>query len=354
MSVEFHAQVPVIDLDHYRNPEKKEKFVQTLGNAFHEHGFVAVVNSRINPAILEKAHLAARKFFSQEIESKQAIRSSTNNGERGYVTNETPKRQPIQVVDFKEILHIGREPSNDYAENLWPEDPGLKEAMMPLYGELEKAMEPIAAAASEYLGEKPSLFPDMMQNGDHLLRALHYLRDPEQKRNWAAEHTDMNFLTLIPGGASEGLQVQLKDKTWVDVTVPNDALIINVGDSLEHLTNGFYRSGVHQVVSKPNAEPERWSIVFHGHTRHSLEMGPLPRAIELTGGVKRFPDAKGWELLYAQIAAVGRASNEMLQQLAKSGVMDRMIDYGVASEKVMRILAEHGFASEKILSELKN
>lgn len=164
----------------------------------------------------------------------------------------------------------------------------------------------------------------------------------------------MNFLTLIPGGASEGLQVQLKDKTWVDVTVPNDALIINVGDSLEHLTNGFYRSGVHRVVSKPNAEPERWSIVFHGHTRHSLEMGPLQRAIELTGGVKRFPDAKGWELLYAPIAAVGRASDEMLQQLAKSGVMDRMIDYGVASEKVMRILAERGFASEKILSELEH
>ncbi|MCC5832350.1 MAG: 2OG-Fe(II) oxygenase family protein [Chlamydiales bacterium] len=150
------------------------------------------------------------------------------------------------------------------------------------------------------------------------------------------------------------MQVQLKDKTWVDVVVPKDALIINVGDSLEHLANGFYRSGVHRVVHKPNAEPERWSIVFHGHTRHTLDMSPLPSAIELTGGMRRFPNATGRELLNAQIAAVGRASKEMLNELAESRLMERMIDYGVASEKVMRILADKGLASPKILSQLKN
>ncbi len=193
---------------------------------------------------------------------------------------------------------------------------------MPLYDELEHIMQQIADAATEDLGEPPTLFPEMMHEGDHLLRFLHYLRDPDQTRNWAAAHTDMNFLTLIPTGglSSGGLQVQLKDGTWEDVVAPPDAVLVNVCDSLEHLTNGFYRSGVHRVISKPNSNPERWSIVFNGHTRHDLDMGPLPSAIARSGGVQQYPDGKGWELLYAQIAAVGRASVQCLKNLPIAGL----------------------------------
>ena len=348
----FNSLVPAISLNDFYDSEKRDIFVQKLGKAFEEHGFVAITDANIDPSILSAAHQATKDFFAQSLEDKKSLQSRTNSGERGYVTDETPKRQPLSVVDFKEILHIGRELTVEqesrlnYAKNIWPENPQLKNGMMPLFNELERVMQPIAEAAAEYLGESPTLFPEMMYEGEHLLRSLHYLRDPGQNHNWAAEHTDMNFLTLIPGGASEGLQVMLKDGSWVDVLVPPNAVIVNVGDSLENLTNGFYRSGVHRVVSKPNANPERWSIVFHGHTRHTLDMGPLASSIALSGGVQKYPDAKGWELLYAQIAAVGRASRPMLEEVAKSGVIERQIKYGQASRKVMQILADHNLASE--------
>lgn len=354
----FDGRVPVISLNDFYHPEKRKQFVQTLGKAFEEHGFAAVIDADINPIVLDNAYRGMQEFFTHDMEYKQAIQSKTNNGERGYVTDETPKRQPLHVVDFKEILHIGRELTPEqqsrlgYAANIWPAHSPLKQALMPLYSEMERVMQPIAEAASEYIGEAPQLFPEMMHEGDHLLRSLHYLRQSGEKRNWAAEHTDMNFLTLIPGGSSEGLQVRLKDGRWVDILVPKNAVVVNVGDSLEHLTNGFYRSGVHRVVAKAHSEPERWSIVFHGHTRHNLEMGPLPGTIAFTGGVPRYPNAKGWELLYEQIAAVGRATRPMLEQLAASGVMERKIAYGQASEKVMRILGAENLASPEVLAEL--
>ncbi len=356
---QFSSRIPVVDLRDFYDPASRSRFVQKLGTAFQNHGFAAVINAKIDQSILNKAYSAVRDFFAQNIEYKRTIQSTINSGERGYVTGETPKNQPIEVTDFKEILHVGREFSNDlqqeqfdYPKNLWPENSDMKDSVMPLYEPMEEIMQPIACAAAEYLGESSELFSKMMGGGDHLLRFLHYLRSPNQSKPWAAAHTDMNFLTFIPRSSSEGLQVQLVDQSWEDVVVPEDALVINVGDSLENLTNGFYRSGVHRVISKPGNDSERWSVVFHGHTRHDLDMGPISSTILSNNGVQRFPDAKGWELLYSQIAAVGRASPSMLESLSKSGVMDRMIKYGKASEKVMRILDEQKLASELVLAEL--
>ena len=96
---------------------------------------------------------------------------------------------------------------------------------MPLYDELERIMQPIAMAAAEYLGEPSTLFPEMMHEAEHLLRSLHYLRDPGLNNHWAAEHTDMDFLTSIPEGHQKVFQVQLKNGQWVDVLVPENAVI---------------------------------------------------------------------------------------------------------------------------------
>ena len=117
-SSQFSSLIPVIDLSDFYDPERRAEFVQRLGKAFQNHGFVTVVNTRIDQSVLDRANQAVKEFFSQDLEIKRAIQSSTNSGERGYVTGETPKRQPRHVVDLKEILHIGRELSAEQQSKL--------------------------------------------------------------------------------------------------------------------------------------------------------------------------------------------------------------------------------------------
>ena len=105
---QFDTLIPVISLNDFYDLRLRSGFVQKLGKAFEDHGFVAIVDVKVDPSILSNAYRDLKEFFAKDLDYKKSIQSRDNNGERGYVTDETPKRQPLHVVDFKEILHIGR------------------------------------------------------------------------------------------------------------------------------------------------------------------------------------------------------------------------------------------------------
>lgn len=352
----FDSTIPVLDMNEYHNPATKDKFVQQLHDALHEVGFFAVINTGVDPDILDGAYQSCFDFFSLPMNEKMKAFSVEADGQRGYVPGESAKG--AVSGDFKEFYHVGRERTPERLKalnmwkNIWPEDFNLKKPINRLFSALERYMAPLEEAMAETIGAPTDFFTNMTDDGDILLRAIHYPANPPKGAMWAAEHTDIDLFTILPRATAEGLQVKNKQGEWIDVIVPEDAFIINGGDMLENITNGELRSGEHRVIAK-NDGYERYSIVFFVHPRSFDRLDPLPSCIVRTGGVRKYPNACRLELLAERLADLGLASPGLLEYLSKSGLMERQIELGRASVDAMKRLRDAGLASEAVLKELE-
>ncbi len=350
----FEPTIPVIDMNEWYGKDRGS-FIESLKDAFVNLGFVLVVNAPVNDDLVDKGYKTIQRCFKQDSETKKKLTSATNSGERGYVESEIAKNYETLVKDHKEFYSIGRELTSDqkqrlqYPENIWPEDPIFKETMTALYSNLEQMVSIISETISMAIDEHPSLISDMIREGDHMLRCNHYPAHTPEGQPRGSEHTDANLFTILPKATSEGLQVKLKDGTWVDVTFPENArngFVINVGDSCQNLTNGYFRSALHRVQTKSN-ENERFSIAMFVHARNDDKMTPLQSCIEKTGGVRKFPNATRQELLEQHLVIMGRASKEMMERVHKSGLIEDQIQLGINCKKALDELAKNGFTYDK-------
>lgn len=309
----FDSTIPVVDLKDYSDPSKRDAFISSITQAMHEVGFFGVVNTGIDEDALQEAYVATQMFFNGETALKQEIFDANLNGQRGYVPSETA--QGAAKKDFKEFVHIGR------TANLWPNWTDLQSPTEKLIQSLDSHSEILQKVFAEILGEHEDFFVNTTRTGECLLRLLHYPPTDDPTTVWAAQHTDIDLFTILPIATEEGLQV-LHENVWIDVKVPSQAFIVNVGDKLQNLSNGYFKSSVHRVVAKPGVE--RFSIVYFVHPRDFDPVGPRPQAIALTGGVQRYPEATSLELLASRLRELGLASPSLLQLEKDSGVMERV------------------------------
>ncbi|MCB1117426.1 MAG: isopenicillin N synthase family oxygenase [Chlamydiia bacterium] len=203
------------------------------------------------------------------------------------------------------------------------------------------------------MGHDKSFLPEILENGNTLLRAIHYPANPPKNQTWAAAHTDINLFTILPRATASGLQVKGKDGQWITVHVPENAFIVNGGDMLRHLSNGEFRSSVHRVISMDEGG-ERYSMVMFVHPRSEVDLTPRAENIARTGGEQKFASCTVWELLFERLADLGLAGPSMLQPLGESGFLERQIQIGNASPEAMLAVHQAGFASadvENYLSE---
>jgi isopenicillin N synthase-like dioxygenase len=327
-TLNFEPTIPVLDMNEFRNPETKLLFVEKLSKAMHEVGFFAVINPQVDEQVLYNAYDASKAFFCCDDEKKTEIFDPALSGQRGYVPSEIP--QGGMKKDLKEFLHIGRN------KNLWPSWMNLKTPMEQLIETLDKASNDLQRAFALSMGEDEEYFIQLTESGECLLRALHYPAGPVPGTVWAGEHTDIDFFTILPMATEEGLEVFHQDK-WIPVKVPSNAFIVNCGDKLQNLTNGYFKSSFHRVEAKP--ETERYSIVYFVHPRDEDLMSPTKIAIEMTGGVQRYPDATSLELLTSRLRELGLATPELLQLEKDSGIMGRiekLVEKGVAADPVVK------------------
>lgn len=325
-SLSSNATIPVVDLRDFYNPDTKLKFVNDVSKALHEIGFFAVINTGADEQTLQKAYRASEEFFSGALDEKCKIYNPALNGQRGYVPGETA--QGFQAKDYKEFIHIGK------TNNLWPHWMDLEHPVMDLLELLNQESIPLQQAFALALGLDEDFFVSMTINGESLLRSLHYPKNPEEGRLWAAEHTDIDLFTILPMATEEGLQVCLHG-TWIDVKVPPNAFIVNGGDFLQNISNGYFKSSLHRVVAKPDVE--RYSMVYFIHPKDFDSLEPTAHCILLTGGVQKYPKATRIELLAARLRELGLASNDLMEKEIKWGLMERikeLVDRGDAAEPV--------------------
>ncbi len=316
----LYDEIPSLDLASFTEGSEKDrkKFVHDLGLAYNNIGFVAIRNHFLSEGLTEKLYETIKTFFQLEDSIKQKYEIPHLAGQRGYVSKGKEHAKGRSVGDLKEFYHIGQEVNDndpikeEYPDNVWPEEVnGFNEICLEAYKRLEQTGAEMLKAIALYLNLGEQYFADKIINGNSILRPIHYF--PVENPNEipkdavrAAEHGDINLITLLMGASADGLQVLRRDGKWIPITALPNQLIINVGDMLERLTNGKLKSTIHRVVNPPVLlmSTPRYSIPFFMHPRSSMSLAALPNCID-EENPKRWDDTTAGEFLNQRLQEIG-------------------------------------------------
>jgi isopenicillin N synthase-like dioxygenase len=265
-----------------------EKFAHDFGSSFERFGFAIIADHGIDQALIDRAWAATKAFFEQPTEAKMPYRSP-RGGARGYTPFGIEIAKDATENDLKEFWHIGRDlpTGHKYTEsmppNIWPDYPDDFEAIFTeLYAEFDRVGAQLLSAIARYLALDPDWFVEPVRDGNSVLRLLHYppiSGDAPGIR--AGAHEDINLITLLLGAEEAGLQLLDRDGQWLAVDPPAGALVVNVGDMLQRLTNHVLPSTTHRVVNPP---PERravarYSMPFFLHLASDFPIATLPQCV---------------------------------------------------------------------------
>jgi isopenicillin N synthase-like dioxygenase len=320
MSDILYNEIPSLDLaDFYGgDPAKKSKFVAALGEAYNNIGFVAIRNHYLTEDLSAKLYATIKKFFAQPDAVKQKYEIPGLAGQRGYIGKGKEHAKGRNTGDLKEFYHVGQEVTDgdpikkEYPDNVWPEElKEFKEISLEVYQRLEKTGVHMLRAIALYLGLPENYFDSRVKNGNSILRPIHYfpIEDPDSvpaDAVRAAEHGDINLITLLMGASADGLQVLRRDGKWIPITALPDQLVVNVGDMLERHTNKKLKSTIHRVVNPPREKMNtpRYSIPFFMHPRSEMDLTCLKNCID-ADHPKLFEDITAGAFLDQRLAEIG-------------------------------------------------
>ncbi|QJB70690.1 isopenicillin N synthase family dioxygenase [Parasphingorhabdus halotolerans] len=247
-----------------------EIFAEEIGRSFEDWGFAIVSDHGISDELIGRAEQMSRAFFALSEETKRAYHIAGDGGARGYTPFGTEVAKDATLHDLKEFWHIGRELPAGHAfesfmsPNIWPAElPEFREVYTEMFAAFDKAGGRILEAIARYLKLSPDFFEETVQDGNSVMRLIHYPPVPEDSPAVrAAAHEDINTITLLIGAEEAGLELLDKQGNWRSVSPKSGELAVNIGDMLQRLTNNRLPSTTHRVV---NPAPER-----RGHSRYSM------------------------------------------------------------------------------------
>lgn len=269
-----------------------ENIADEIGRSFSEFGFAVIRDHGIPQDLIDRAEAKSKEFFALPEDVKRSYHISGGGGARGYTPFGTEKAKDAEVIDLKEFWHVGRSlpeghPLAEYmAPNIWPSEiEGFKETFDELYSAFETAGGRVLEAIALHLGLDRGYFAPTVKDGNSVMRLLHYPPLGEGAPDGAiraAAHGDINTITLLLGAEEGGLELLTKQGEWKAVDVPEGALVINVGDMLDRLTNSKLRSTTHRVVNPQGeaAKRSRFSMPFFLHFRPDYVIETLDSCIE--------------------------------------------------------------------------
>lgn len=290
-------------------------FVETLGKAFHEVGFVGVINHGVDKSIIDGFYDASKAFFSQPVEIKRKYEVPGLAGQRGYTSFGKEHAKQSQVADLKEFFQIGQTVSPDHPLKAeYPDNPNVEEVPSfselgrALYQAFEEAGGHLLRAIAIHLNLPENYFDDKITDGNSILRSIHYPPITEEPRSAirAEQHEDINLITLLVGASAGGLQLLNSEGEWLDIVPENDEIVINVGDMLQRLTNNYLKSTTHRVVNPPRESwhVPRLSIPFFLHPVSAMDLSCLDSCVTVDRPLAYEPITAG-EYLNERLAEIG-------------------------------------------------
>jgi isopenicillin N synthase-like dioxygenase len=296
MADKLYDTIPSLDLNDFTSGDQavRNKFVQQLGEAYNNIGFVAVRNHYLTDDLSAKLYAIIKKFYALPDDVKQKYEIAGLAGQRGYIGKGKEHAKGRNTGDLKEFYHVGQEVldndpiKKEYPDNVWPTElPEFEAIALDVYKRLEKTGIQLLRAIALYLNLPEDYFDAKVHHGNSILRPIHYfpIENPDsvpEDAVRAAEHGDINLITLLMGASADGLQVLRRDGKWIPITALPEQLVVNVGDMLERLTNKKLKSTIHRVVNPPRhlMNHPRYSIPFFMHPRSEMDLTALPSCVD--------------------------------------------------------------------------
>jgi len=251
------VNLPIVDLSRSTNDRGVDAIADEIDAACRNTGFFYVVGHGVSTALQTRVEELARAFFAQS-ETEKSVIAMRNGGRawRGWFPLDGELTSG--VPDHKEGLYFGEElPADDprvraglplHGANLFPRSPAdLRDAVLEYMAAVTDVGHVLLASMSRALGLDDQWFDrNLTASPTVLFRIFCYPPLRETGRWSVGEHTDYGLLTILGQDTTAGLEVRSRDG-WVDAAPIPDAFVVNLGDMLERMTAGRYRSTPHRV-----------------------------------------------------------------------------------------------------------
>jgi isopenicillin N synthase-like dioxygenase len=320
MAEVLYDEIPSLDLAHFTkgSPEEKKAFVAKLGEAYNNIGFVAIKNHYLSDDLQAKLYDVVKRLFNLPDDVKKKYEDPEIAGQRGYIGKGKEKAKGHSTPDLKEFYHVGQfvpegHPlKQEYPDNVWVDElPEFQEIATEVYQKLEQTGVEMLRAIALYLGLDENYFDDKVKYGNSILRPIHYppIENPDSLPKdavRAAEHGDINLITLLMGASADGLQVLRRDGQWIPITALPEQLVVNVGDMMARHTNDKLKSTIHRVVNPPRElmKTSRFSIPFFMHPISAMDLSCLPSCVDAQNP-KKYEDTTAGEFLNERLREIG-------------------------------------------------
>ncbi len=275
-----HQKIPLIDLT-----ESDYNLIPKLRHAFSTIGFVQVRGHGVNPSIISQLRRHLITYFNRPLKLKlqEAI---TPDNYRGYIplgffSPNVKGKTPDNYEGYKLHHEVAsndpiRELCDLYGPNKWPHQPvELQETALAYWAACDQVVCRLLNLLASIMGVDPAWFTSQFSHPLTNMTLMHY---PSQKSNenkyGIHPHKDTDALTLLFPDKIGGLWLKPRGKKrWVEVSLPSDTMLVNIGDLLEVWSGGFFVSTPHKVVNK--SEAARYAFPLFIVPRHDVVVAPL-------------------------------------------------------------------------------
>ncbi|KAI3755700.1 hypothetical protein L1987_55506 [Smallanthus sonchifolius] len=267
--------IPIIDLS-------KSESKHLLVKACQDFGFFKVVNHGVPLKFINKLESEAMKFFSSPLSLKQ---KAGPPDPFGYGNKHLGQNGDFGWVEYLLLnLKLGPDHKNPTI-SVFEDNPEEFQCAVNDYVTAVKKMtcEILELLADELKLQARNVFSKMLldEQSDSVFRVNYYPPCPEiqeQEMIGFGEHTDPQIISVLRSNNTSGLEILLKNGSWMAVPPDSNSFFVNVGDSLQVMTNGRFKSVKHRVVA--NSLKSRLSMIYFGGPPLNEKIAPLPSLME--------------------------------------------------------------------------
>lgn len=275
---------------------------KALGKAARDAGFLYVTGHGVPKHLIENLKIRTREYFAQIYQQKMQDYIGNSNNHSGYVP-EGEEQYLDAKPDLKEAYDVGFDLQDleKFRPMLgpvrWPTFPRFKDDIKAYYDAVFALSNVLFRGFALDLDLPENSFTKLITSPPSQLRLVHYpfSSDAPEDRPGIGAHTDYECFTILLATA-DGLEVQNGAGEWIDAVVVEDAFVINIGDMLEVLSNGYYVATMHRVRK---VKQERYSFPMFCACDYDTVIKPVESLLSLDNPSRYQPVVCG-EHLYAQ------------------------------------------------------
>ncbi|XP_034698845.1 protein SRG1-like [Vitis riparia] len=268
--------LPTIDMKHLIMSETAGSELEKLHSTCKQWGFFQLVNHGVSSSLVEKLKSEIGEFYKLPLEERMKYKMRPGDVE-GY--GHLPIWSEDQKLDWADRFYMITNPIHTRKPYLLPELPSsLRDSLECYLAELQKLAMMLLGFMAKALKLEKGEMEDLFEDGMQSVRMTYYPPCPQPELVMGlTPHSDATGITiLLQINGVDGLQIK-KDGVWIPVSFLPDALVVNVGDVVEILSNGVYTSIEHRATV--NAAKERISIAMFFNPKFSAQIKPAPSLI---------------------------------------------------------------------------